>query len=93
MALTALEYLVIGRSLLDGYPLYHFVCSRSFGFYYIIAIISPDRAEGHVGVSVLIALLFGATLLATFIITFRRLGALVPFVPRCSLASARRSWK
>ena len=48
MALTgALEYLVIGRSPLDGYPWYHFVCSRSFGFYYIIAMSSaPDQRRG-----------------------------------------------
>lgn len=64
----ALEYLVIGRSLLDGYPFYAFIPSKSWGFYYLIAsYLSLGNVSNHYGVSAFITLIFAAIILLTYL--------------------------
>lgn len=54
----ALEYLVIGRSLNDGFPLYTFIPSKSWGLYALVAgFLRLPYASTHVGVSLLVTLL------------------------------------
>lgn len=64
-----LEYLVIGRSLLDGYPFYTFIPSKSFGLYYLTALfLSLGKFDNHFAVSVFISLVYFSTLIFTFLI-------------------------
>ena len=69
----ALENMVIGRSLLHGYPLYTFVPSKSWGMYYLVALfLSAGRFSNHYGISLLVTLIYAATLLLTFLIIKRK---------------------
>jgi len=69
----ALEYLVIGRSLLDGYPFYTFVPSKSLGLYYFVAsFLLLGNVSNHYSISLLITLIFSSTLLFTFFIVRRK---------------------
>jgi hypothetical protein len=55
----ALEYLVIGRSLLDGYRLYDFIPSKSWGLYSFIAVFqAAGISGGHFASTVLTTLIF-----------------------------------
>ena len=57
----ALEYLVIGRSLVDGYHLYDFIPSKSFGLYGLVAgLLKTGLPLGHFSLSVVVAGLFCA---------------------------------
>ena len=61
----ALEYLVIGRSLVDGYHLYDFIPSKSFGLYGLVAgLLKTGLPLGHFSLSVVVAGLFCANVVA-----------------------------
>ena len=63
----ALEYLVIGRSLLDGYRLYDFIPSKSWGLYYLVAaFLSTGASNGHLLVTVVTTLIFLAVVSTTY---------------------------
>jgi len=54
-----LEYLVIGRSLADGYGLYDYIPSKSFGIYAFVAVLYRLGVKfGHFSDSLVITLLF-----------------------------------
>lgn len=62
----ALENLVIGRSLLDGYAHYDFIPSRSFGMYSLVAAaLAVTKLDGHVFSSAFVTALFAAYVAAT----------------------------
>ncbi len=68
----ALEYLVIGRSLLDGYRLYDFIPSKSWGLYALIAAFQRTGIpEGHLASTVLVTLIFLAVVALAFGMTRR----------------------
>ena len=72
----ALEYLVIGRSLAQGYPMYTFIPSKSWGLYAFVAGALRLGVPGtHAGISTLVVLLFIVTLLSTWWVTNRIFGA------------------
>ena len=59
-----LEYLVIARSLLDGYQMYAFVPSKSPGFYALVASgFASGIPQDHIGVTALVLLFFVALIL------------------------------
>lgn len=65
----ALDYLVIGRSLLDGYDFYSFYPAKSFGMYYFAAfILYFNKNAGHIYITSIITLLYTTTLILTFLI-------------------------
>jgi hypothetical protein len=67
------EYLFIGRSLLDGYPLYSFVPSKSWAFYCLVATyLAIPYASSHVGVSLLITGVAFLTCAATYFVVRER---------------------
>jgi hypothetical protein len=71
----ALEYLVIGRSLLDGYSLYSFIPSKSWGLYVFVATAFRSGVPStHVGVSALVTFLFAIMVICTWYVTFRLFG-------------------
>ena len=77
----ALEYLVIGRSLLNGYPFYAFIPSKSWGIYYLVYFyLSLGNVANHYGISLLITLIFVSTLLVTFFIVKRKYNYRVAFL-------------
>jgi len=79
--LDAFEYLVIGRSLLDGYPFYTFVPSKSWALYYIIAAyLSLGNVSNHYSVSLLVTLIFSSTLLFTFFIVKKKFNDRVAWI-------------
>src|SRR5205814_7835481 len=64
----ALEYLVIGRSVKDGYSFYAFVPSKSWALYYLVAgYLWLPQASTHLGISLLIT----AILLLVCLVTYR----------------------
>ncbi len=71
----ALEYLVIGRSLLDGYSLYSFIPSKSWGLYVFVATaLKLGVPSTHIGVSALVTSLFATMVICTWYVTFRLFG-------------------
>ena len=71
----ALEYLVIGRSLNDGYPLYAFIPSKSFGLYcFVAAYLRLVGWENHFVVTALISAIYSLLLVTTFAVVAPRLG-------------------
>ncbi len=68
----ALEYLVIGRSLNDGYSMYSFVPSKSWGWYLLLsALFRCGLPQTHAGVSLVVTSLFTASLAATWCVVRR----------------------
>ena len=64
----ALEYLIIGRSLHDGYSLYDIVPSKSPGIYlFVDALIGLGIDFGHVQLAATISTIYAATILCTFL--------------------------
>jgi hypothetical protein len=62
-----LEYLVIGRSLTDGYSLYYWIPSKSFGIYTFIAVLCRLGVSfGHFSDSLVITLLFLIIVVGTY---------------------------
>ncbi len=71
----ALEYLVIGRSLVSGYEMYHFAPSKSFGLYYLVAAFqSVGLAQGHAGVATAVTLMLFALSAVTYWVVRRFFG-------------------
>jgi len=71
----ALEYLAIGRSLVDGYALYAFIPSKSWGLYaFIAAAFRLGVPTSHAGVSALITGLFAASVASTWYVARRLFG-------------------
>ncbi len=63
----ALEYLIIGRSLHDGFHLYDFVPSKSPGIYLVVAgLIGTGLDFGHAQLATTIAAIYAATVFFTF---------------------------
>jgi len=63
----AIEYLIIGRSLHDGFALYDFVPSKSPGIYLVVAgLIGMGLDFGHAQLAATIAAIYAATALGTF---------------------------
>jgi hypothetical protein len=72
----ALEYLVIGRSLLDGYGLYDFVPSKSWGLYVLAAAwLTIPGADSHAGVTALVVALMAIAVWMTYVTVSDRFGA------------------
>jgi hypothetical protein len=72
----ALEYLVIGRSLLDGYGLYDFVPSKSWGLYVLAAgWLAIPGAASHAGVTALVVALMALAAGMTYLTVSDRFGA------------------
>jgi hypothetical protein len=62
-----LEYLVIGRSLADGYSLYYWIPSKSFGIYAFVAVLYRLGVSfGHCSDALVITLLFLIMVVATY---------------------------
>lgn len=71
----ALEYLVIGRSLVDGYSFYDFIPSKSCGLYYVTAFfLRIGWPATHAGVAALVTLLFALAVGLTFAVVRRSCG-------------------
>lgn len=71
----ALELLVIGRSISEGFPFYTFAPSKSFGLYYLVAgYVALPMASTHAGISLLITALFVLSCIATFFVLIPRFG-------------------
>ena len=64
----ALEYLIIGRSILDGYPLFYFLTSKSWGLYYVVAFFLSFLPHDHTGVSFMITAVYSAFSITTYFI-------------------------
>jgi len=63
----ALEYLIIGRSLHDGFGFYDFVPSKSPGIYLVVAgLIGMGLDLGHAQLATTIAAIYAATVFFTF---------------------------
>jgi len=63
----ALEYLIIGRSLHDGFALYDFVPSKSPGIYLLVAgLMGLGLDLSHGQLAATIAAIYAATVIATF---------------------------
>lgn len=72
----ALEYLVIGRSLVDGYPLYAYVPSKSWGLYVLAAaFLSIPGAGSHLGTALLVVGLIVLVAVVTLRIIGRHFGS------------------
>src|SRR6266540_3690889 len=70
----ALEYLIIGRALSQGQPLYSLIPSKSPGIYYLTAaFLSAGLPSNHYTVSAIITLSFVATLVGTWLAVRRTL--------------------
>lgn len=85
----AVEYLVIGRSLLDGYDLFHFSPSKSPGIFYLVAgflYLWPDA--GHVAISVLITSIFAAVVAFTFLFVGRTHGRTAAVISAAIVAAS-----
>jgi hypothetical protein len=69
----ALEYLVIGRSLNDGFPFYSFIPSKSWGIYVLVAaFLQLPGAPTHAGVTALVtAILLGVAAATGFVVRAR----------------------
>lgn len=64
-----LEFLVIGRSLHDGYSLFSFTPHKPWALYYLVSgFLFLGNLDNHYGVSLLITTIFGLMLTATFYI-------------------------
>jgi len=64
----ALEYLIIGRSLHDGYSLYDIIPSKSPGIYlFVDALTGLGIDFGHVQLAATISTIYAATILCTFL--------------------------
>ena len=62
-----LEYLVIGRSLADGYSLYYWIPAKSFGIYAFVAVLYRLGVSfGHFSDALVITLLFLIMVVATY---------------------------
>lgn len=73
----ALEYLVIGRSLIEGYSLYDFIPSKSWGLYALVAgYLSLGNVANHLGITTLITALFILMVTGTFLVLARHFGRL-----------------
>ena len=73
----ALEYLVIGRSLIEGYNFYDFIPSKSWGLYTLVAgYLSLGNVANHLGITTLITSLFILMVTGTFLVTARQFGRL-----------------
>ena len=65
----ALEYLIIGRSLLDGYSFYDLLPSKSFGIYWLVAAhLGLTGLDDHLGTTLLVTFLMALALAATFVV-------------------------
>lgn len=63
----ALEYLVIGRSLLEGYRFYDFIPSKSWGLYYLAAaFLSTGASNGHLLATSITTLIFIGVVSTTY---------------------------
>jgi hypothetical protein len=77
----ALEYLVIGRSLSRGQPLYSLIPSKSPGFYYLIsALFSAGLPGNHYAISAVITVFSAATVAGTWHAAKRFFGSRVALV-------------
>jgi Dolichyl-phosphate-mannose-protein mannosyltransferase len=74
----AVEYLVIARSLLDGFAPYEFIPSKSWGFYYWLHLMFALMGGNftHVTVSILITAQAAAVILATYAVVKARFDAM-----------------
>ena len=73
----ALEYMVIGRSLTEGYELYDFIPSKSWGLYTLVAAyLSLGNVANHLGITALITVIFVLMLVGTFLVVARQSGRL-----------------
>lgn len=72
----ALEYLLIGRSLLHRYPLYAFIPSKSWAIYAVVAAaFRLGLPPTHAAVSALVCAVFATVLISTFLVARRLYGA------------------
>jgi hypothetical protein len=63
----ALEFLAVGRALHDGMSFFHFSPHKPWALYYLVAgFFSLGIPENHYGVTLLITLIFGSILMASF---------------------------
>jgi len=77
----ALEYLVIGRSLLDGYHFYDFIPSKSWGLYTLVAaFLTPGNTANHIGVSAFITAAFGIALAGVYFLARRRYDRVTAYI-------------
>ncbi len=84
-----LEYLVIGRSMTEGFPFYTFAPSKSFGLYYLVAAyLALPWAATHAGVSVLITALLCTSCIATVLVLRPRFGSQTAIVGSVLVATA-----
>ena len=80
----AFEYLVIGRSLNEGYRFFAFVPSKSWGIYALVAAyLRVPYGSTHLGVSLLVTAILLLVCAATFQVVRRR-----GYTPRAALLSA-----
>lgn len=83
----ALEYLIIGRSLLDGYSVFAMSPSKSPGIFYVTtAFLKFFPNAGHLEISVLITALLLVILAATYIVVRASHGTTVAFIASALLA-------
>jgi len=73
----ALEYLNIARSMLGGYSFFSFIPAKSWLFYYMTASFLPLVGQTHQGVALLITMIYGATLITTYLILRKSFNARV----------------
>jgi hypothetical protein len=79
-----LEYLVIGRALTEGYPFFSFIPTKSVGIYaFVAAMIKGGIELNHVSLSLAIAAVYLSVVLATYLVTAAKFGAIA-----AALASA-----
>ncbi len=84
----ALEYLIIGRAVSQGQPLYSLIPSKSPGIYYVTAaFLSVGLPSNHYTVSAIITLSFVATLVGTWWVIRRTLGSEIAIVSTLLVAA------
>src|ERR1051325_3309177 len=65
----SLEYLVIGRAISNGIPFFSLIPSKSPGIYYLIAgLFSLGMPQTHAAISAVIAVVFAATLIVSWLV-------------------------
>jgi hypothetical protein len=83
-----LEYLIIGRSLTEGYPLYYWFPSKSFGIYALVALLySLGVSFGHVSVALIATAMYCLIVTATYLVVRVILDPVVALVAAVLIAA------
>ena len=85
----ALEYLVIGRSVVDGYPFFHFVPSKSFGLYVLVsALMRAGLGFDHETLPIIVTLIYSLVVATTFTVSKAMFGTLTAMVASLLVGAA-----